>query len=119
VACLLLLAFMTGQALAQAQTGGGEAGPAAPRGNAERGRQLFVKSGCYQCHGYEAQGGAAGSKLGPDPWPWVAFSHYVRSPVNNMPPYTTKVLSDTDLADIYAFVSSRPQPGARPNLLAR
>ena len=27
-----------------------------------------------------------------------------------MPPYTAKVLSDSDLADIYAFVKSVPQP---------
>jgi hypothetical protein len=27
-----------------------------------------------------------------------------------MPPYTTKVLSDSDLANIYAFLQSRPTP---------
>jgi hypothetical protein len=27
-----------------------------------------------------------------------------------MPPYTTKVASDTDLANVYAFVQARPAP---------
>jgi hypothetical protein len=27
-----------------------------------------------------------------------------------MPPYTSKVLPDSELADIYAFVQSAPQP---------
>jgi hypothetical protein len=34
-----------------------------------------------------------------------------------MPPYTTKVLSDTDLADIYAFLQSVPAAPATPALL--
>jgi hypothetical protein len=29
-----------------------------------------------------------------------------------MPPYTAKVLSDEDLANIYSFLRSRPQPPA-------
>jgi hypothetical protein len=29
-----------------------------------------------------------------------------------MPPYTAKVLSGSELADIYAFLQSRPQPPA-------
>jgi len=29
-----------------------------------------------------------------------------------MPPYTSKVVSDADLADIYAFLQARPQPPA-------
>jgi hypothetical protein len=27
-----------------------------------------------------------------------------------MPPYTTKVLNDADLGDIYAFLQAQPQP---------
>jgi mono/diheme cytochrome c family protein len=84
---------------------------AAPAGNAELGRKLFVSYGCYQCHGLEAQGSSAtGPRLGPRPLPFAAFARYVRQPSNQMPPYTTKVTSDVDLAHIYAFVSSRPAP---------
>jgi len=84
---------------------------AAPAGNAEAGKKLYVSYGCYQCHGYEAQGSSAtGPRLGPRPIAFAAFSRYVRQPTGQMPPYTTKVASDTDLANIYAFVQARPAP---------
>src|SRR6478752_4497527 len=84
---------------------------AAPAGNAETGKKLFVSYGCYQCHGYEAQGSSAtGPRLGPRPIAFAAFSRYVRQPTGQMPPYTTKVVTDQDMADIYAFVQARPQP---------
>jgi len=83
----------------------------APTGNAQHGKTLYVTDGCYECHGYAAQGGAGtGPKLGPNPIPYAAFSFQVRSPRDEMPPYTAKVLSDADMADIYAFVQSQPQP---------
>ena len=82
----------------------------APAGNAEAGKKLFVADGCYQCHGYEAQGSSAtGPRLGPRPIAFAAFSRYVRQPTGQMPPYTAKVVSDADLANIYAFVQSRPE----------
>jgi mono/diheme cytochrome c family protein len=50
-----------------------EASPRAPRlseeptGNAENGRRLYVRYGCYECHGFEGQGGgSAGPRLGPE-----------------------------------------------------
>jgi len=76
----------------------------------ERGRHTFVRVGCYQCHGREAQGASTGPRLGPDPIPLAQFERYVRAPWNEMPPYTAKVLSDAELADIHAFVASRPRP---------
>ena len=83
----------------------------APAGNAANGRKLFVSFGCYQCHGYEAQGSrATGPRLGPKPIAWAAFQRYVRRPTNQMPPFTEKVVTDTDLANIYAFLQSRAAP---------
>ena len=83
--------------------------PETPKGDADTGRVTFAKVGCYQCHGREAQGSpATGPRLGPDPLPYRAFAEWVRRPRGEMPPYTTRVLSDADLADIYAFVASRP-----------
>jgi mono/diheme cytochrome c family protein len=83
----------------------------APAGNAQHGKTIYVTDGCYECHGLAAQGGAGtGPKLGPNPIPYAAFSFQVRSPRDEMPPYTVKVLSDADLADMYAFVQSLPQP---------
>lgn len=91
---------------------------AAPVGNADAGKKLYVSYGCYQCHGYEAQGSnATGPRLGPRPIAFTAFNRYVRQPTGQMPPYTTKVVSETDIANIYAFVSSRPAPAANVPLL--
>jgi len=86
---------------------------AAPAGNAEEGKKLYVSYGCYQCHGREAQGSSAtGPRLGPRPIAFTAFSRYVRNPTGQMPPYTAKVMSDSAMADIYAFVQARPAPPA-------
>ena len=83
----------------------------APNGDARNGKKLFAADGCYQCHGYEAQGSSAtGPRLGPRPIAFAAFSRYVRQPTGQMPPYTGKVVPDADLANIYAFVQSRPEP---------
>ena len=83
----------------------------APTGNAKNGKAIYTADGCYECHGREAQGGAGtGPKLGPAPLPFSAFAYQVRVPRDQMPPYTNKVLSDAELADIYAFVQAAPQP---------
>ncbi|MGH9375448.1 MAG: c-type cytochrome, partial [Terriglobia bacterium] len=77
------------------------------------GRRLFKKDGCYECHGFEAQGSpTTGPRLGPDPIPLEVLIQYVRKPTGQMPPYTDKVISDKELADIYAFLKSLPQPPA-------
>ena len=79
----------------------------------ERGRQTFVRVGCYQCHGREAQGASTGPRLGPNPLPRAVFARAVRTPRNDMPPYSVKILSDRELEDVYVFVTARPAP-ARP-----
>ena len=84
--------------------------PAAPAGNAETGKKLWVSVGCWQCHGYEGQGGAAGPRLAGRNLPWAGVSAYVRRPTNQMPLYTEKVLSTADLGHIYAYLQSRPAP---------
>lgn len=84
-----------------------------PSGNAQNGRKLFENYGCYQCHGREAQGGlGTGPRLGPKPIAFAAVQRYIRHPTGQMPPYTAKVVSDKDLADIYAFLQSVKQPPA-------
>ena len=79
-----------------------------PQGNAENGRRLFTASYCYACHGTVGQGTTAGARLAPRPIAFAAFERYLRQPRGQMPPYTSKVLSDRDLADIYAFLRSIP-----------
>jgi ubiquinol-cytochrome c reductase cytochrome c subunit len=81
--------------------------------NAQNGRRLFNRYGCYQCHQKEAQGAAAtGPRLGPHPIAYANFSKYVRQPTGQMPPYTAKVVKDSELADIYAFLQSLSEPPA-------
>jgi ubiquinol-cytochrome c reductase cytochrome c subunit len=79
-------------------------------GNAEKGKVLYVKNGCWQCHGYVGQGGAAGKPLAPKPLPYEAFNVFVRNSNGQMPPYPKEILSDADLADIHTYLSSIPAP---------
>jgi len=81
-----------------------------PAGNAANGRKLFVSFGCYQCHGYEAQGGSAGPRLAPRPIAYAQFMKYVRHPTNEMPPFTEKIVKDAELTDIHAFLRGQPAP---------
>jgi len=82
----------------------------APAGNVENGKKIFSAYGCYQCHGYVGQGGGAGARLNPVPLNWPNFTKYVRHPAGQMPPYTAKVVTDQELADIYAYLQSIPKP---------
>ena len=84
---------------------------ATPKGDVENGRKVYSSYGCYQCHGYAAQGGA-GTRLAPRPVAFATFARYVRRPTGQMPPYTGKVVSDQELADIYAFLLTIPPPAA-------
>jgi|RhiMetdeSRZDD1v2_1073273.scaffolds.fasta_scaffold539279_2 mono/diheme cytochrome c family protein len=91
----------------------------APAGSVEKGRLGFVRVGCAQCHGREAQGSpTTGPRLGPNGLPYSAFARYVREPRLQMPPYTEKILPDMELADLYAFVQSRPKAATPPALLS-
>jgi mono/diheme cytochrome c family protein len=83
----------------------------APRGNAENGKVLFAKIGCYQCHGREGQGSTAtGPRLNQNPITYARFVSYIRKPSGEMPPYTAKVVSEQQAADIFAFLQSLPKP---------
>ena len=82
---------------------------ARPPGNAANGKRLFLRDGCYACHGTQgAGGGIAGPRLAPDPLPFEAVLMQLRHPANRMPLYTAKVLSNGEAADIYAYLSSIP-----------
>ena len=97
----ILLTLMTSGAAALAQS--------PPPGDAVNGKRVYVADGCYQCHGYVGQGSRpTGPHLAPNPLPHEAFAAVVRRPVNVMPPYTTVVLSDQELGDIYAYLVTIP-----------
>src|SRR5512138_521031 len=80
-----------------------------PAGDASRGKTLFVSDGCYQCHGYQGQGSNAGSRLAPNPTPFAASVQQLRHPRARMPPYSPVVMSDQNLADIYAYLITIPK----------
>jgi mono/diheme cytochrome c family protein len=79
-------------------------------GSAENGKRLFMKDGCYQCHGTVGQGTIAGARIGPPPLSVQGLIRYVRRPAGQMPAFTEKVMSDRDLTDVYAFLKTIPPP---------
>lgn len=85
---------------------------AALAASAEHGKIAFIQHGCWQCHGTLGQGSVAssGKRIAPDPLPWDIFNSFVRSTNRAMPPYREAILSDADLADIYAYLQSIPKP---------
>jgi mono/diheme cytochrome c family protein len=108
IVALLLLATSAPKAQNAAQQG--EKSDTAPAGNAETGKRIFTKAGCYECHGREGQGAAqaSGPRIGPSQRLIRPFIKYVRQPTGQMPPYTSAVISDQELSDIYAYLQSRP-----------
>src|ERR1043165_7733549 len=73
--------------------------------SAATGREVFHRAGCYECHNYQGQGGV-GPRLAPKPLPLEAPPSHVRNAHGNMSPYAPAVLTDDELADIYAYLQS-------------
>ena len=99
----LLLILLAAAALAAPQ----------PDGDAENGKRLFLRDGCFQCHGYAGQGGRAGARIAAPKFTAQVLILYVRHPAGDMPAYTEKVLPDQELRDIFAYLKSLP--AARPS----
>ena len=69
------------------------------------GRDLYVKYGCYQCHGYEGQGSLfTGPRIAPGTLPLPACSEIVRRPYGSMPAYSPAVLDDETLEAIHTYL---------------
>lgn len=95
-------------AIAGLAAGGALAQDAAPKGDPVHGKKVYVADGCWQCHGYQGQGGA-GPKLAPNPLPYEAVFRQLRKPRNVMPVYTHVTTPDQDVADIYAYLETIPK----------
>jgi mono/diheme cytochrome c family protein len=83
-----------------------------PAGDAVNGKRLYLAT-CFACHGRSGQGGAMN---GPAPilartaMPFDGFKAQLREPISDMPAYSEAVMSDQQIADIYAFVETLPGP---------
>ena len=95
---IVLLLLIASSALAQET----------PTGSPERGQKSFTKYMCYTCHGTVGQGAdrGTGPKIAPGPLPYLAFALQVRTPRLDMPAYRKEFVSDQELADIYAYLST-------------
>ncbi len=107
VATLTVLALSS----VSAQTQEESASESPPAGDVENGSKIYVSYGCYECHGYAGQGSTrSGPRIAPDPIPLAVFTYIVREPPDQMPGYSEKVMSDEEIADVYAFLKTIPQP---------
>jgi mono/diheme cytochrome c family protein len=77
-----------------------------PAGNAATGKDLYLKYSCYACHGFDGHGGA-GARISATKLTQAVFTSYVRNP-RQMPSYSSKVLTDAQLADLYAYIKTLP-----------
>ena len=86
------------------------AGSWASASASDKGKQLYVKHGCWQCHGFVGQGGVAGPALAPNVMPLEAMSNFVRNSSRAMPPYREAVLPEADLKEIHGYLVALPKP---------
>jgi mono/diheme cytochrome c family protein len=85
----------------------------APSRDAAEGKRLYLEVGCFTCHGRSGQGGAMNGPapiLAKTPMPFDGFMGQLRQPVSDMPAYSEIVMSDKEIADIYAFLQTLPGP---------
>ena len=97
---VMLMGAVSGVALAQSG------------GNPDNGKRLYLRDGCWECHGYAGQGGRDGARLANTALSAPQLTRYVRRPPGAMPAYIDKVITDGELADIWAYVKAMPAPKA-------
>ena len=86
-------------------------------GDVDKGSAIFVKNGCYQCHGRIGQGTIAGARLMQTKLTQAGFIGFVRNPPpSSMPQFRAQVMSDRELADVYAYIKSIPPPKAAKDI---
>jgi mono/diheme cytochrome c family protein len=79
------------------------------------GESVFMRVGCFTCHGTVGHGGAA-PRLAPNTLPLPGFTTWVRngtpgwSFASGMPAFPASVISDAELADVRAYLASQPAP---------
>src|SRR6266436_4729067 len=106
--------FMWVAVLSVLMAGGAEA-QNIPKGDATAGLANFRKFGCYSCHGIVGQGTLRdGPRLNAAALGYPALVAQLRTPRYEMPAYTAVQISDSGVADIFAYLSAIPkQPDAK------
>ena len=97
---ICILTALLGAAIAFAQS----------NGNAQNGKRLFSRDGCWECHGYAGQGGRDGARIASTALNAQGLIRYVRRPSGAMPAYIDKVITDQELTDIWAYLKTLPGP---------
>jgi ubiquinol-cytochrome c reductase cytochrome c subunit len=83
---------------------------AAPAADAARGKEIFMRDACYTCHGTTgASTSFVGPKLAHAGLTAAQILRQLRHPQAQMPAYTEKVLPDSDVADIAAYIQTLQQ----------
>ena len=81
--------------------------------NTVNGKRLFEVKACYECHGWRGQGGLAGARLAQTKLNLQGFRSIIRNPPpSNMPPYRAAVLTDQEVADLFAYIQTFTPPEA-------
>ncbi|MFQ5856715.1 MAG: c-type cytochrome [Anaerolineae bacterium] len=90
-----------------AQTQEGEAG--SMMANAQHGQELFNSLGCIACHGPQGEG-AIGPTIAQTELPLARVIRQYRAPYQSMPRFGPDQVSESDIADIYAYLHTLPTP---------
>jgi mono/diheme cytochrome c family protein len=94
----------------------GVAAAQTPAGNVDNGKRLFLRDGCWECHGYAGQGGRDGARIAATALNAQGLIRYVRRPAGAMPAFTEKVATDQELTDIWSYLKTLPAPKAAKDI---
>ena len=103
---LLLAGCVGARAISQKQSNN------VPSGDGQKGKLIFKRQGCDKCHGSMGEGfstpGQEGGvpRIASTPLALSNFVRLVRNPKGQMPAFDSERVSDSDLADVYAFLKS-------------
>jgi ubiquinol-cytochrome c reductase cytochrome c subunit len=94
------LAALAGSAMAQST----------PSGDIARGKEIYMRDACYTCHGTTgASTSFVGPKLAHAGLTAGEITRQLRHPRAQMPAYTEKVLPDSEIGDLIAYIQSFSQ----------
>lgn len=101
----IVLGIIVILSLTLAACGGGSSSTTEPTGDPAAGKTAFAALPCSGCHGSNAEGNV-GPKLAGFTKGWDVFHTTVRDGRNEMPKFGTDVVTDQQLADVYAWLTS-------------